>query len=82
MKINWSVRFRNKVWLSTFCIFIVGVVYDLLDMFEIVPKIPKDSIVNIIKYIIEIASFVGLVIDPTTKGLSDSERALDYTEPN
>lgn len=29
MKINWTVRLKNKVWLATFLSFIVSTVYQL-----------------------------------------------------
>ena len=31
---------------------------------------------------LSVMSFLGVVVDPTTKGLSDSARALGYTEPH
>ena len=31
---------------------------------------------------LSVMSFLGVVVDPTTKGLSDSVRALGYTEPH
>lgn len=82
MKINWKVRFQNKVWLAAFVVFIISTFYKVLAMFDIVPKIPEETITDIFMRLIDFASFIGLVIDPTTKGVGDSERAMTYEEPN
>jgi phi LC3 family holin len=47
-------------------------------LFEIVPKIPESEVFDYITIIINILGLLGIVVDPTTKGLSDSERALTY----
>ena len=33
-KINWRVRFRNKIWLGSFLSLIVGFVYSMLALFD------------------------------------------------
>ena len=30
MKINWKVRFKNKVWLGSFCSLIAGLAYSMI----------------------------------------------------
>lgn len=80
MKINWKVRFKNKTFLVTFITVIVSVVYQVLAALEIVPKISQDSVMNCLLTIVTILTGLGVVTDPTTKGISDSERALEYEE--
>lgn len=82
MKINWKVRFQNKVWLTAFVLFIVSAIYRLLSLLEITPKIPEATIIDIVTRLIDLAALLGMVIDPTTKGVSDSDRAMNYEEPN
>ena len=36
---------------------------------------------DIVVMLLHILAFVGVVSDPTTKGLSDSEQALTYDKP-
>ena len=43
-----------------------------------IPKNIQDG-VNTFVYILVL---IGVVNDPTTSGISDSKRALDYQEPN
>ena len=81
MKINWKIRFKNKVWLSTFISLIVGFVYNVLAMFEIFPAITQNAIMQIIGNILTFLGLIGVLVDPTTPGLEDSDRAMAYVEP-
>ena len=82
MKINWKVRIKNKVWLASLAALIVSFVYDALAMFEIVPNVGEEWVMNVINTVLMLLSMLGIIIDPTTKSISDSERALQYSEPN
>lgn len=81
MKINWKVRFKNKTWLVTFLITVLAFVYQILGMFDIVPPITQDMATQFITIAVNMLVAVGVVIDPTTAGTSDSEQALTYEEP-
>ena len=82
MKINMNVRWKNKTWLVGFLIYIVEFIYGILERLEIVPMIESNLIVVIVEAVAGVLVGLGILIDPTTKGASDSERALEYTEPN
>lgn len=82
MKINWKVRFKNKEWLITFVSVVISFVYQILGLCGIVTPIGEDTLVQTIALIINALAFAGVLIDPTTKGASDSDRALTYVEPN
>lgn len=82
MSINWKVRFKNKVWLMAFLTFVVSTVYQLLNMFEIAPALTQDAVLQAVAAILQLLSLLGVVVDPTTKGVKDSERAMGYNEPN
>ena len=81
MKINWKVRFKNKTWLVTFLLAVLAFVYQILGMFDVVPPITQDMATQLIAAVINILVAVGVVIDPTTSGASDSKQALNYHEP-
>ena len=81
MKINWKVRFKNKTWLVTFLLAVLAFVYQILGMFDVVPPITQDMATQLISAVINILVAVGVVIDPTTSGASDSKQALNYHEP-
>lgn len=78
MKINWKVRLRNKTWLAAVLALVVGFVYDLLAMFEFVPPLSEDWLMSLIQTILTLLTALGVVIDPTTSGAGDSDRAMGY----
>ena len=80
MKINWKVRFKNKTWLVTFLITVLAFVYQILGMFDIVPPITQDMATQLVTIVINMLVAVGVVIDPTTASISDSEQAMTYEE--
>lgn len=79
--INWSLRFQNKVTLTALVLQVIAIVYAILGMFNVVPAIGEDVITNIAYMIIELLVLLGVVVDPTTKGIQDSDRAQQYTKP-
>lgn len=82
MKINWKLRFENKVTLTAIVLAIIALVYQGLGLFGVVPSISEDQIVGIAGMVINLLVLLGVVVDPTTSGANDSERAMDYNEPN
>ena len=81
MKLNWKVRFKNKVWLSTFISLIVGFVYNILAMFDIFPKVTQHIVMQIVGEVLTFLGLIGVIVDPTTAGIEDSNRAMSYDEP-
>lgn len=81
--INWQVRFKNKnFWLS----FIPAVLL-LIQVIASVFGFNFDfgdlgnKLIAVINAVFVVLSILGVVTDPTTAGVSDSERALTYTQP-
>ena len=81
MKLNWKVRFKNKVWLTTFLSLIVGFVYNVLAAFDIFPKVTQSVVMQIIGNVLTFLGLLGVIVDPTTAGIEDSDRAMSYVEP-
>lgn len=81
MKINWKVRMQNKTWLLAFLGAIVTFIYQLLGMLGVVPAISEDLATQVIGIAVNLLVALGIVQDPTTAGISDSSRALDYDSP-
>lgn len=80
-KINWKVRFKNKIWLGSFISLIVGFVFSLLQLFDIELSVNEAIVMDIISKCLTFLGLFGVIVDPTTEGLYDSERALGYEEP-
>ena len=81
MKINWKVRFKNKVWLGMFLSLIVGFVFNMMKIFGVVPVITENAVMNIINQVLTFLGLIGVLVDPTTAGIEDSNRAMTYEEP-
>ena len=81
MKINWKVRFRNKVWLGSFLSLVVGFVYSLLALFDVFPAVTRSLVLQLLNQVLTFLGLIGVVVDPTTAGLEDSSRAMGYDEP-
>lgn len=81
MKINWKVRFKQKVFLTSFISLIVSFVYSVLALFDVFPAVTKNSVLEVVNQVLKILGLLGIIVDPTTAGISDSERAMSYEEP-
>lgn len=81
MKINWKVRLRNKPWVAGLVGIIVTFAYDIMAAFEIVPAVDESHVMSLIKTLLTLLVGLGVLVDPTTQGISDSERAMLYVEP-
>ena len=81
MKLNWKVRFKNKVWLGSFLSLIVGFVYSMLALFDVFPEVTQSLVLQLLNQVLTFLGLIGVIVDPTTAGLGDSERAMGYEEP-
>ena len=79
--INWKVRFKNKVWLGSFLSLIVGFAYSKLALFDVFPAVTQNLVVQMMNQVLTFLGLIGVIVDPTTAGLADSDRAMGYEEP-
>ena len=80
--INWKLRLKNKTTLISLIVLIISFVYKILDLVHVIPAFPQDQVVEIVSMFIDILCFLGIVVDPTTAGIQDSNRAMTYDVPN
>lgn len=78
MKINWKVRLRNRVWLTTMLATLVAFTFDMLALLDVAPAVAEDSVMQAVTALLTLLSALGVIIDPTTEGAGDSERAMEY----
>lgn len=83
MNINWTVRFRNKsFWLSLIpavllLVQVVAAVFGYtLDLGTL-----GNKLLAVVNALFSVLTILGVVTDPTTKGVSDSAQALTYEKP-
>ena len=79
--INWKLRFQNKTVLCAIIAQIAAIVCVALGFIGIVPTITEDAIVAFCYMVVELLVLLGVVTDPTTKGVTDSEQAMTYEQP-
>lgn len=81
MNINWKVRIKNPVFWVTVIPGIVSVIYQILTIFGVTPSITENVIVDGLLALVSALTTVGVLVDPTTKGISDSKQAMGYDKP-
>ena len=81
MKINWKVRFKTKVWLGSFLSLVIGFIYSLLALFDVFPAVTQNLVVQLLNQVLTFLGLIGVIVDPTTAGLEDSDRAMGYEKP-
>ena len=82
MKMNWKVRLKNPVFWITAVPSVVAFVYLLLGAFGVTPRIASDEVITYAGTVISALTTLGVLVDPTTAGLRDSDRALEYEDPH
>lgn len=78
---NWKLRLQNKTTLIALIAAAVSLVYQILGICGVVPRVSEDTIMTVAGTLINALCLLGIVVDPTTKGIADSERALNYDKP-
>lgn len=81
MNINWKLRLQNKTTLAALIATIVAFVYQVLGIFGVVPAISQDMVITGVGIVLNILVAIGVVVDPTTSGVKDSEQAMTYESP-
>lgn len=81
--INWKVRVKNKMfWMA-----IIPAVLLLIQMvaktfgIELNLDALGDNLLAVVNAVFGVLVILGIVTDPTTEGISDSQRALSYDKP-
>ena len=89
MKINWKVRFNNPVFWANLAMAVVlpvlaylGLNWEYMTTWAALGAVLVQAVQNPVIVVSVIVSVCNLLNDPTTAGLSDSQRALTYEKPN
>lgn len=81
--INWEVRLKNKqFWLALIpaVLLLVQTVAAVFG-FALDLSVLGDKLLVVVNTLFTVLVILGVVVDPTTKGIKDSDNALTYTEP-
>ena len=81
MKINWKVRMQHKqFWVSLIALLIV-LANQIAGIFNVDIMIYSEQVTGISETVLMILALMGIIVDPTTNGVSDSMKALRYEKP-
>ena len=53
----------------------------MLPLFDVFPQVTQNLVVQLLNQILTFLGLIGVIVDPTTAGMGDSERALGYDVP-
>ena len=88
MKINWTVRAKNPLFWAHILMAVLAPVLSYFGLtgadmttWPLVLETLKAAILNPYVCVLIVISVWNAVNDPTTTGISDSARAMGYTEP-
>lgn len=83
MKINWLVRVKNKTfWIALIpaLLLLLQAIGDVFGMSFDFGQI-GDKLLNVVNTLFALLTILGVVTDPTTDGVSDSQTAMTYQVP-
>lgn len=80
---NWKVRLKNKTFWISFVPAVLLLVQVVAAVFGFRLELGGlgDKLLDVINALFAVLALLGIVNDPTTKGVSDSAQALTYDKP-
>ena len=81
--INWTVRIKNKAFWVAFIPAVLLLAKQICALFGYNLEVAglSEQLIDVVSTVFVLLALVGIVNDPTTKNLSDSEQVLTYREP-
>ncbi len=82
MKVNWKIRFENKTFWLTFIPATLLLIQVVLAPFGITFEYfgIEKQLIDIVNAVFTVLAILGVVVDPTTPTINDSELALNRRE--
>ena len=78
LKLNIKARLKNKTFLISISVLLESLVYRVLSLMDVFPSVSESEILELVSMAVNVLALVGVVVDPTTEGINDSERAMTY----
>lgn len=81
--INWKVRIKNKTFWTTIIPAVALVAQAVASLFGYTLDLTTlvGKLIAIVDAVFGVLVILGIVVDPTTAGVGDSKRAMEYNEP-
>ena len=82
-KINWIVRIKNKAFWVALIPAVLMLIQKIAAVFGYEMNLGDlgDKLLAVVNSLFVVLAILGIVTDPTTEGVADSERALTYEKP-
>ena len=83
MSINWKVRIKNKAFWVALIPALLLLIQQVCAVFGVQLDFSElqSLLVAIVGTVFTLLAIMGIVVDPTTAGVGDSEQAMTYDEP-
>lgn len=83
MKINWKVRIKNKSFWMSIVPAVLLLIQTVASVFGFTIDLGDigNKLLAVIEAVFLVLAICGVVVDPTTPGASDSDRAMTYDAP-
>ena len=80
---NWKVRLKNKYFWISIIPALILVIESVAKCFGVTLAMTdlQNNLIAVVNAIFVVLVIIGVVNDPTTDGLSDSEQAITYESP-
>lgn len=81
--LNWTVRFKNKTFWLSFVPAVLLLIQVAAALFGYTLDLGElgDKLLDVVNALFAVLALLGIVADPTTKGLGDSAQAMGYDRP-
>ena len=81
--INWRVRIKNRNFWITLIPAILLLVQVIAAVFDYTLDLGKlgTKLLEVVNALFAVLAILGIVTDPTTAGIRDSEQAMTYNKP-
>lgn len=78
---NLKLRLKNKATLLALILAAVSFVYQVCGIIGVVPPVSEDTVTQLIGVLANLLVGLGVLVDPTTTGVTDSTQAMAYDTP-
>lgn len=83
MRINWKARAKNKAFWLAMIPAVILLIQVVASVFGITIDLSgiNEKLLAVVNAVFVVLAILGVVTDPTTEGISDSNQALRYDRP-
>lgn len=78
---NIILRLKNKTTLAALVSALVVFAYSCASALGLSLPVEQDTVMSAVAAVLTLLTGLGVLVDPTTTGITDSADAMDYTAP-